>query len=106
MTVIEEHMRRLPRLHEVAPIEAPRDRRRPDYLGTITLASVHGRGIDGYGQVEALAYGTPSPALSPIPCASMGAARPSRSPFLKKRLMSTVFDEVEGRFFGAAASAV
>jgi hypothetical protein len=29
-----------------------------------------------------------------------------RSPFLKKRLMSTVFDEVEGRFFGAAASAV
>jgi hypothetical protein len=28
------------------------------------------------------------------------------SPFLKKRLMSTVFDEVEGRFFGAAASAV
>jgi hypothetical protein len=72
MTVIEEHMRRLPRLHEVAPIEAPRDRRRPDYLGTITLASVHGRGIDGYGQVEALAYGTPSPALSPIPCASMG----------------------------------
>ena len=53
MTVIEEHMRRLPRLHEVAPIEAPRDRRRPDNLGTITLASVHGRGIDGYGQVEA-----------------------------------------------------
>jgi hypothetical protein len=25
---------------------------------------------------------------------------------LKKRLMSIVFDEVEGRFFGAAASAV
>jgi hypothetical protein len=32
--------------------------------------------------------------------------RVHRSPFLKKRLMSTVFDEVEGRFFGAAASAV
>jgi hypothetical protein len=30
----------------------------------------------------------------------------ARSPFLKKRLMSMVFDEVEGRFFGAAASAV
>jgi hypothetical protein len=28
------------------------------------------------------------------------------TPFLKKRLMSMVFDEVEGRFFGAAASAV
>jgi hypothetical protein len=32
--------------------------------------------------------------------------RAPRSPFLKKRLMSTVFDGVEGRFFGAAASAV
>jgi hypothetical protein len=29
-----------------------------------------------------------------------------RSPFLKKHLMSIVFDEVEGRFFGAAASAL
>jgi hypothetical protein len=81
MTVIEVEGAAFPGYNEAAlSVEAPRNRRRPDNLGTITLASVQDRGIDGYGQLEAPAQGTPSPALSPIPCASMGAGPPSRSP--------------------------
>lgn len=53
MTVIEVEGAAFPGYNEAAPFKAPRNRRQPDNLGTITLASVQGRGIDGNGQLEA-----------------------------------------------------
>jgi hypothetical protein len=80
MTVIDVEGAAFPDYNEATPVEAPRNRRRPDNLGTITLASVQGRGIDGYGQLEALPPrdSQPGPVTDSVCLDGCRAGRPDR----------------------------